>query len=739
MPVVASIFLVAALVCAVLIGPQSRPWTWGPALLCLGISGLAILPVIWKKNKIPSDFSRIALGSLVAGWFAWQAWFSPVPELGQADLLLLAGAVGSFIIIRGLEGNSLAERILIWGVALLLVANLVAIGKQYIDPSYTPLLRSGIVRFPSGFHTVYNEAANYLIASSLLVGAAALAGNQRFAVRILWGLIAVAGLAAVYFTRSRGGILGAAIGGTVFAAIALVVGQQRKSWWFAPGLIAVPLIGLGVGSYLLAGWQDSQELRRAGSGLASLMDNDCRLYFMGIALTCIASHPWSGGGSRSFGWECFKAWSPEAQGVSGTKPGMVHNELLQAATDYGLIGAGLLITLLITWVVTVAIRLLVWGSAKRSLSEDGWYLGGLAALAGMFVQSCFTAVFHIFPGVILLGICLGKLSRPSSTQTAGVMGIATKSLLSAALIGCVCLLLPAGLKGTQVTRILWPSYLSKATSPSENLIAGALTEAIRIWPQSEFYNDRALISHRLAGSTTGDESVTAAKLALGDYLDARKRDPYNPTHIVNHANLLSYLKRDAEAEEAYDKAIDLQGGMEPAFRGHFSLAVHLLHKARRQLLRESGDAGPRLDILEKAAVEMESGVELTPGHILGTEGYRLRLSIHESLGMAREATGNFKGALESYDFAIGIPSSGHVHYRAGLLIGKQGARIWAEHRPEEAMGYFLEAKRRIGLTPELPQNITRNQRDEFVTYLDWVIGLMKVAQVQPSPFAPPNP
>ena len=40
------------------------------------------------------------------------------------------------------------------------------------------------------------------------------------------------------------------------------------------------------------------------------------------------------------------------------------------------------------------------------------------------------------------------------------------------------------------------------------------------------------------------------------------------------------MQRDAEAEKGFAKAIILQGGMEPAFRSHFSFANHYLRKGR---------------------------------------------------------------------------------------------------------------------------------------------------------------
>ena len=730
MPVLSSIFLVAALVLAVVIGPQTRPWTWGPAMLALGISVAAALPVFWKKSRDSTDFGLIAFGTLVAAWFAWRAWISPVAELGQADLLLLAGVAGTFVSIRAIEGNALAGRILIWGIALLLLANVAVVAKQVIDPSFTPVFRSRAAGFPSGFYAQYNEAANYLIASSLLVAAAALVGRHATASRIFLGLIAIAGLAAVYFTRSRGGILGAAVGSGVFAGAALAIGKRSGARWFAPALIAIPVIGLAIGGFFLLGWEGAQGVRQHGAGIEGVMDNNSRLYFLGIALSCIGLHPMAGGGSRSFSWESFRFVENKLQGDIITHvPEQVHNELVQSATDYGLIGAGLLAGLLGTLVVVAVVRILFSETSRESGSANAWRIGGLAAFTGMFVQSCFSFVFHLLPGALLLGICLGQMSRAPAKRGDSPQRVGSKILLSAAALACVILLLPIGWKGTQVTRILWSSYFGElAAAPGESRI-DALTAAIRLWPQFTFYQERAAIYQAAAASGEGPEARESAGQAVRDYEQAERLHPYAPGPAVNRANTLSQLQRDSEAETAYDRALHLQGGMEPGYRTRFSLAKHLMTKSLRQFSAE--DPAPALATLETAAQQMEQSVKEM--HWVIPDMRSPRVSVHESLGAAREANGDYKGALQAYDFATTLHDGSRAHYRAGILFGKMAASAWAARRPAEALGYFIEAKRRLGLARELPQGVTPSQRAEYLAYLDRTIKFLVGAKIQALP------
>ena len=731
-PIVTSIFLVAALALSVLIGPQARPWTWGPSMLMLGFSALSTIPTLWKKGLEAKDFGFIILGGVTASWFAWRAWVSPVAELGQADLLLLAGCTSAFLSLRTCGGHAVAGRVLLWGVALLLLANVIVISKQVADPAFSPIFRSRITQFPSGFFTHYNDAANFLIASSLLIAAAALLGDHRKATRVLWGLVAIAGLAAVYFTRSRGGILAAAVATGIFVIAALTAGQRRGARWFVPLLIAIPLIGLGVSGYLFSGWQDSQALRNGGNVTANILDNDCRLYFMGITFACITAHPWLGGGSQSFSWESLQFLSHDAMGAIGNKPEMVHSEILQSATDYGLVGAGLLIGLLAASVFIALMALFLPASSRNSWSESSWHVGGLAGLAGIFVQSCFSFVFHLFPGAILLGICLGAASRPTLMSSSSMKGISIKSILTIAVLGFSAFLIPAGWKGSQVTQILWNRYFSKAPMPDADANFKAFTEAIQIWPQAEFHKILAMALHDSIGAASGSQKSAIARAAMTEFQKAGQLNPKDPSHFVNQANLLSFLKQDEDAEKSYQRAIELQGGMESGYRGHFYLADHHLNQGRRALVASKSVQAHKA--LEKAATEIELAAAQAPDRFTGTADRAKRISIHDNLGILREKAGNLQGAMESYQTAASIPGGAPVHYREGVLLSKIAESLLQNNRPAEALGYFLEAKRKSSMANAAPDRVTPREQSQFAIKLDQTIRSMKETKIQATPY-----
>jgi tetratricopeptide (TPR) repeat protein len=301
-------------------------------------------------------------------------------------------------------------------------------------------------------------------------------------------------------------------------------------------------------------------------------------------------------------------------------------------------------------------------------------------------------------------------------------------LLSLAAVACAMLLLPAGWAGIRVTRILWPCYFSKQAVTSAETRIDALGEAIQLWPQAAFYQERGGVFQDLAGTTAGPGFREPAERAIADYQQGCRLHPYDPALAVNRAKMLSLLQRDAEAEDWFVRTIDLQGGMEPAFRGHFSLATHYLSKGLRQFQADNPE--PAHATLQLAADHIEAAVSQMHG--ITVDMRSPRVSIHECLGNVREAMGDRHGALESYNFAATLFGGSRAHYLAGLLLEKIAVDAWMDRRPEVALSRFMEARVRILAAADLPQGATQNQRAEHRANIDRMIAFLRGAKVEPA-------
>jgi O-antigen ligase/tetratricopeptide (TPR) repeat protein len=725
-----SVFLVLALVSAVLIGSQTRQWAWGPSLVLLGLALLAAVPRLWKARNPPS-VPLILLTVTTAGWFAWRAAISPVWEFGAADLLLLGGAVAGFLVMRPVAGHETAAKVFLWSLALLLLGSVVVIGMQVRDPAFSPVFPSRPVVLPSGFFSHYNEGANFLICAAFLLAGAALLAPVSLVTRLLWGVVAVAGMAAVYFTRSRGGILAVALGAVVFTLLLLVILKRRRSRSFIWLAISAPLVGIAAAVFLWQGWVQAQQLR-FGAGAETVIDNSIRITLLGIASQCIQLAPWIGGGSRSFSWNCFRFWDFPAYGAAHARPEMVHNELVQSATDYGVIGTLLIIALLATVLLAPLLRV-IFSKRPASPMSALWLVGGMSALAGMLVQSSFSFVFHLFPGALLLGVCLGALleneaeprdAARTGGQAAGRWVFALLALFSG------LTLIAAGWTRSRVLLVLWPVYFQQSPEvPPETRLA-ALSKATGLLPLPSLLADQAHLLYTISLSDDPDH-VQAGDLAVETYTRAIALNPYDPIFWVTRAELFSIAGKNEAAEADYAETIRLQGGTEDLFLGNFRFAEHYYRKGFQQLKARNYAA---------ALASFQDGLRRVDGVRRQQEwilqhppGLKLEEGLNENAGIAAEATGDYDTAAKLYDAAAKFPAGGANHYRLAVLLGKLGDTAWSERRPSEALSRYQEARQHIAAATALPAEVAPARKIDYDHYLESRIEYLVGAKIEPLP------
>ncbi|MGJ8634688.1 MAG: O-antigen ligase family protein, partial [Luteolibacter sp.] len=718
---------------SVVIAPQLRIWTWGPTSLCFAMAILAALPEVWKNRGGKADLVIVLTGFLLVCWLAARAAFSPVKELAQSDLLLTAMAVATFVSFRSASRDFTAQRIFLWGTAMITAASLWVVCLQMRTPGYMMVFPDHDSTKVSGFFAHYSYGASFLIVVSLVLAAFALFSREKVLFRVIFGTLALMAAVAVYYTRSRGGILGLAGGGMVLVFLALVVARRQDSKWFSIGILVIPLFLLGVGVAIYLGMINAHEARGYKVDIDAFADSSIRLYLYGIAFSCIGLHPWIGGGARSFSWECFQFWDGATMSQGRLRPEHVHNELLQTITDYGFIGFLLLLVFVFSAIILAVARIVRREAApllKITLSSgDAWRIGGLAGFCGIFVQSNFEGIFRIPPGAILMAFCLSAACITwNRNNDRAVANSFRASLMTFAAVLSIGFLAFFGWKGTRVSLILWDTYFSETESGLEAK-SDAITKALKVWPLRSLREERGILNLELLATETSPEIAEVfVNLALDDFTKASVLNPFDPGSAVSAARILSNMDRNEEAEAEFHRAIKLSGDMEPAFEANFQLGKHLYGKGLKQF--HSGHEVASLDTLRLASIYVDRGLELS-GYYSRTDRF-LGITVHQNYGKILEKAGEYKTALEEYRKTLGMRGGGSSHYFIAILYGNLAKDVWKEGDPSAALTLFILANESIREARALPKDITPEKRNEYAKYLQETIKFIEGAKYKPS-------
>jgi tetratricopeptide (TPR) repeat protein len=720
--IAAAVLLLAALVASAVLAPQLAFWPSAPALLLLAVAMLFLLPA--RGSALPRPV--MVSGLLLAAWLGGRAATSPVAEFAFADLSLMAACLAGFFLTRRLLATSGAIELLFGGLGLFVLINWIPMLLQARDPAFAPVLPRGTESFPSGFFSYYGDCASFLLGVALLSGGLAWDAGRSKLFRVFLTAVAVAAAAGVVFTKSRGGIAGLGAGALVLLFVAPWLTARKGSSRFAAFVLAVPVLLVGGFVLLGGGMDEAQKARGYDAGSAALLDNSARLMWAGIAVSCIATHPVEGGGSRSFSWESLQFWDARAAGFSPAKPEFVHNELIQITTDYGVIGLLLLVVFLGSAVVCAIVGRWSGPSAK---ARTAVFVGGLAALTGLLVHGSLHFVFHLPPTALLLGVTLAFL-LDTARRDPSPPGRLT--FLTAALPILAVFTLLAGIGGHAL-----PVFLELAPvkyqlpggypGPAETITR--LEAAARHWPAAQFHLQRGLLLQAAAREAPGGEGAVLLEAAAGAFEQALELNPYHPEASVNRANVLSALGRDTDAEREYERAIRLQGGMEIGFNARYSASIHHYRKAERQRVASRLDEA--LVTLLRARDLYDAALNAPDSNEFGEAGRAYRMSLSQQLGTWLQASGRFEDAAAEYDRATRIPYTWPLHFLAATNLTAWGDHLWLERKPELALRRFTEARARLARAEgRLPQGFTATDLQELTRKLESKVAFLEGAGIR---------
>ncbi|MCU0796367.1 MAG: O-antigen ligase family protein [Akkermansiaceae bacterium] len=594
MSALSAIFLFVALGLAMVLGPQTLSWSWGPALLALGVS--AVLAGFVRST---AGFSRaIAIPLIVAAaWIAFRCFGTPVLDDRRDDLLLLAGMLGFAWVTSRLDPAGASIRFLFAGLSLLALANGTMALLQWQNPSVIWPYETKPTVAPSGFFGHYIDFSCFMGALSLLALSRVLVSKDDWRLKSIHLLAFAVALVTIRLSEARAGLLGFGVGGAAFMVGWLIVLWRRRSKGFAPLAIALPFMLIGAVAVIWPSLRTVDATQINAGALARFSDNEARLKFYNLALEVVGRHPWVGGGSRSYGWEKNLEWNPERHGTRPESEPFVHQEFLQTAAEYGWIGAALVLVA-VTALLLMQVISLFLGSRTKGADEDldPLRVGVLSAGVAMLFQANFSFVFHLLPSALVLGILFG-IGGIAVTGIRLDARVKTWRIWTAATAGvslfAICVY--HGQAGSRTLKAIWPAFYAKESLMHLDPSAAAevFRDANAIWPGYQIAMMRAN-SLRAAGDDPKKSDKDRRDfylLAVDQYREVLAMHPMSAGAAINLANTLSIIDRDDEAEAAFIDAIRIQGGLEGAYQANFWFATHLNYLwSKRWKERRAGDA-----------------------------------------------------------------------------------------------------------------------------------------------------
>lgn len=588
-----SVFLGVALFLGVVFGAQTEAWSWGPALLALSGALLAsgLLKNDWRRGR----FLPIALISAI-GYIILRAGFSPVLDAARSDAMLALALLGCAWVVSssGEEQGHLKSIYLV--LSLTALANIFVALVQVAHPEFLWPYESKPASAPTGFFGHYNYFSNFVGGVGLLCLARALFGPDARVFKLLYAATFLGALILIPVSGSRGGSFAFGVGAFVLVASAGVLSWRKKSRGAVVFLLALPIMVLAVvfGGWLVMGKAlDSRGQAMDARSFSAMADNG-RLEWIKLATKVAKSDPMVGGGSRAFSWRRNHAWQLEELGRGVENESFVHNELAQTVTDYGLVGAVLVLAAVggMLWKSLLQLFLGL-GEPEQLGGHDAIASGVLAAGSFMLLQSNVSFVFHLLPSTMVLGVVFGlAMLLPAAKPEAS-----TRSrFLPAGLTVLAASLGWFGLRATMTLVSVWPVlYASDPGNRGDSSVSMIqLEKAAKWWPGYRVQEEIARLcrmSSSNPNASVGERNAWNSR-AVEAYQEASAAHPFHPGFQVNLGNALSDLGSAPEAESALAKAIELQGGLEGGFRARLCLAQHLYQTWQRrwQEDRRAGEA-----------------------------------------------------------------------------------------------------------------------------------------------------
>ncbi len=667
----------------VLWGGSTNLINWGPGLLLAGAACLLLL----DKDRL-----RLSRGVTYTGCFLGllallliRARYSADVSAAANSSALIGFTAAGFLI--GRLAKDAKSRALFIGLSLVAMINLYCSVIQMKNPEWNLIYPQRSAGMPSGLFAHYSYSAAFCLGSAGLLVSSGL--KERAWLKVILIVGAICALVTIPISLSRGGNLALAI--MMAAAISLLLARAFSSsksimsTWLPAIVLLVLVLIFGSSVVPLIG---------RNKGLGGFYGDSVRMDFWDAATQISAKHPWLGGGPGSFALEIFHI----KDGLT-LEPGMVHNETLQLAVEYGYPAVVFMAALIL-----VPVALCFWRFVNKSdAANTAWAALGLLA---MLIQSNFESIFHASPGAFVAALILGQISRglwgmeQASDQAPPDLGFLStvKAHVDDYLAGneeavtkLAGMLLQSKderwLKGAY-DLIFWKkTHNEEALLQSMIHLGASSSEELESLSSSKSPHEMEGVSTPipLGWSILGNVTLAACALSIvlsGARLSQALSDAWIPLY---HSRQLTISKRS----EQFLSVVENRPGL-GIDRIVLAAARDCIYHYEKQEDRENWAASRRTRILHAIP-----GWKTDPG---------AALLIAEIMGWARD----YQSALEFYDHAIKVQGGneslfmahsfkGQYLYELSLSSGAAGNRPQQQFFARQAIDCFQDASAALGI------------------------------------------
>jgi len=423
--------------------------------------------------------------------------------------------------------------------------------------------------------------------------------------RILAGYTFVLSIPVLLLTESRSGWIGAAAG---LSALVLLAAFRSGVKRFAVAVVAVPVVvaAIGIGMYF-----GSSIVR---DRVDTAIRGDMRPAVWQDTAEAIQDRPWFGHGPASYRWIFTKY--KNVYDDREKWPHYAHNEYLNTASDYGLVGAAL------ACLVGLIVGCRFFAAYLREKNSNAaWICAGfLSCLVATAAHAFFDFQLHIFAATHLLiwfaAVTGGILSNTGSLRVRKQPLASTVVVCVAGVVACIFL--------TQVTVRMLRGYL--LTQEAERLRTREL-----LYEEAQTVADRAIEAypglwraHKEKASVLktrsvwfydADEKVELAKQCAIAYEDCLARNPLDLAAKLELSRVYGDLLGDPDRSVALLNEIIDFAPRHFYYRAQLGLRLRRMGKDEEafKVFKEARELNPKDEMIKLNLKKLRKKLNIKPG------------------------------------------------------------------------------------------------------------------------------